>query len=81
MPDILANAGGVIVSYFEWVQDRQGYFWKESEVNERLEELLLANFREVRESALARKISISHRGLHGGDRTRDKTMKARGVYA
>ena len=37
MPDILANAGGVTASYFEWVQDRQGYFWKESVVNEQLE--------------------------------------------
>ena len=37
MPDILANAGGVTASYFEWVQDRQGYFWKESVVNEQLQ--------------------------------------------
>ena len=47
VPDILANAGGVVVSYFEWVQDRYGYFWKEPEVNERLEEKMVAAFDAV----------------------------------
>ena len=47
VPDILANAGGVTASYFEWVQDRQGYFWKEEVVNERLEEILKASFEHV----------------------------------
>jgi glutamate dehydrogenase (NAD(P)+) len=47
VPDILANAGGVVVSYFEWVQDRYGYFWKEAEVNDRLEEKMVAAFDAV----------------------------------
>jgi glutamate dehydrogenase (NAD(P)+) len=59
LPDVLANAGGVVVSYFEWVQGLQEYFWKESEVNDKLDEIATKAFAET--SQLARERSISMR--------------------
>jgi glutamate dehydrogenase (NAD(P)+) len=81
VPDILGNAGGVIVSYFEWVQDRQGYFWKESEVNERLEELLLTNFRKVREVAHLHEIPYRTAAYMVAIDRVTRSIKIRGVYA
>ncbi|MFQ5817759.1 MAG: Glu/Leu/Phe/Val dehydrogenase [Terriglobia bacterium] len=51
LPDILANAGGVTVSYFEWVQDLQNFFWEEAEVNRKLEQIMKHAFREVYETS------------------------------
>ena len=58
VPDILANAGGVIVSYFEWVQDLQNFFWEEEEVNHRLERIMVRSFKEVWDFAKQRRVPL-----------------------
>jgi glutamate dehydrogenase (NAD(P)+) len=81
VPDILANAGGVTASYFEWVQDRQGYFWKEEVVNEQLEHIMRSSFEDV----------VRYSEMHGVNNriaaymlAIDRvayTIKQRGIYA
>jgi glutamate dehydrogenase (NAD(P)+) len=58
VPDVLANAGGVIVSYFEWVQGLQSFFWDENEINNRLERLMVDNFERVWKMAQQKKVGM-----------------------
>ena len=80
LPDILANAGGVVVSYFEWVQGLQEYFWKEDEVNAKLNEIVTKAFEETWEVHERREISmrLAAYGL-AVERVAEATM-TRGLY-
>ena len=81
MPDILANAGGVTASYFEWVQDRQGYFWKEAIVNEQLETILRDSFDDVVRYADAHDVNNRIAAYMLAIDRVAYTIKQRGFYA
>jgi glutamate dehydrogenase (NAD(P)+) len=81
VPDILANAGGVTASYFEWVQDRQGYFWKEAAVNEQMEAILRESFDDVVRYAEAHNVNNRIAAYMLAIDRVAYTIKQRGFYA
>jgi glutamate dehydrogenase (NAD(P)+) len=81
VPDILANAGGVTASYFEWVQDRQGYFWKEAVVNEQLETILRDSFDDVVRYAEAHNVNNRIAAYMLAIDRVAFTIRQRGIYA
>jgi glutamate dehydrogenase (NAD(P)+) len=81
IPDILANAGGVIVSYFEWVQDLQNSFWSEDEINKKLKEMLSRTFHEVLTSRQKEGVSLRLAALMIAIQRVGRAMLLRGLYA
>ncbi len=81
IPDILANAGGVTVSYFEWVQDRQGYFWQKPTVEERLDQMMKTAFRKVNQTAEEHGVSLRIGAYVMGVRKVAEALRIRGIYA
>jgi glutamate dehydrogenase (NAD(P)+) len=80
VPDILANAGGVITSYFEWVQDLQNYFWEEGEVNDNLGRIMRRAYKEVHETMVRQKVDMRMAAMIiGVQRVADATIR-RGIF-
>jgi glutamate dehydrogenase/leucine dehydrogenase len=81
IPDVLANAGGVVVSYFEWVQGLQNFFWSEHEVNEKLRDILVKAFHQVLQMSQNRSVDMRLAALMIGIDRVTQAMLWRGLYA
>jgi glutamate dehydrogenase (NAD(P)+) len=81
IPDVLANAGGVVVSYFEWVQDLQNFFWTEEEVNQKLRDILIRAFHQVLSMSQKEKVNMRLAALMIGIERVARAMLWRGLYA
>lgn len=80
IPDILANAGGVIVSYFEWVQDLQNFFWSETEINRRLRDIMSENFKRVLDISTGQKMDMRLSAMVCAIKRVSTAMLQRGLY-
>ncbi|GAB4468144.1 MAG: Glu/Leu/Phe/Val dehydrogenase [Armatimonadaceae bacterium] len=80
VPDVLANAGGVTVSYFEWVQGLQNFFWTESEVNSKLEQIMVRAFAQVRDAAKKHNCDLRTGAYIVGVGRVAEAIQARGIY-
>jgi glutamate dehydrogenase (NAD(P)+) len=80
LPDVLANAGGVVVSYFEWVQGLQEYFWKESEINAKLNDIVSRAFEETWETAQTRGVPMRVAAYGVGVQRVAEAIMTRGIY-